>query len=42
MLLGLYEDGFPLSNVYTIIFKNMMKRRNQKLYTHLYDTVGMD
>ena len=28
MLLGLFEDGFPLSSVYTIIFRNMLKRNN--------------
>lgn len=26
MILGFYEDGFPLSYIYTMIFKNMLKR----------------
>jgi|JI10StandDraft_1071094.scaffolds.fasta_scaffold46285_2 hypothetical protein len=35
-MLGLYEDGFPLINVYTSIFRNMLRRINAKLYQHLY------
>lgn len=42
MLLGLFEDGFPLSYVYIVIFKNLLRRKNIKLYTHLYDTVMVD
>lgn len=26
LILGLYEDGFPLAYIYTSIFKNMLKR----------------
>ena len=37
MILGLYEDGFPLIYVYIKIFKNVLKRINIKLYTHLYE-----
>lgn len=42
MLLGLFEDGFPLSSVYIILFRNMLKRFNRKLYNHLYETVVVD
>ena len=31
LLLGMYEDGFPLANIYTLIFKNMLKRLNNDL-----------
>lgn len=41
LLLGLYEDGFPLINVYTCIFRNMLKRISLRLYTHLYENVVM-
>ena len=27
MLLGLFEDGFPLSRTYAVIFKNVLKRK---------------
>lgn len=36
MLLGLYEDGFPLIYVFTSIFRSLLKRTNMKLYKHLY------
>ena len=42
MLLGLFEDGFPLSSVYTIIFKNILKREKPELYSHLYESVQID
>lgn len=41
MMLGLYEDGFPLINVYTCIFRCMLKRINPRLYTHLYEDIAM-
>jgi len=36
MLLGLYEDGFLLSNSYTIIFKNIISRKRKDLYNHMF------
>jgi hypothetical protein len=39
LLLGLYEDGFPLINVYISIFINMLKRLNDQLYGHLFEKV---
>ena len=36
LLLGLFEDGFPLSSVYVTIFKNILKRAKPNLYSHLY------
>ncbi len=42
MLLGLYEDGFPLSNVYSTIFKNILKRLSFDLYEHLYEKLMLD
>ena len=42
MLLGLFEDGFPLSSVYILIFRNMLKRCNKKLYEHLYEKIFVD
>jgi hypothetical protein len=41
LMLGLYEDGFPLINVYLSIFRNMLKRLSDKLYKHLYEKVEM-
>lgn len=41
LMLGLYEDGFPLISVYTSIFRNMLKRLNAKLYKHLYEDIVM-
>ena len=32
MLLGLFEDGFPLGTVYCVIFKHMFKKKLPKLY----------
>ena len=37
LLLGLFEDSFPLSNVYMSIFKRILKRLNPKLYHHLIE-----
>lgn len=42
MLLGLFEDGFPLSAAYIKIFQNILRRLNPKLYKHLYETVLID
>jgi uncharacterized protein YllA (UPF0747 family) len=36
LLLGLYEEGFPLLAVYTSIFRNMLRRISLPLYLHLY------
>lgn len=29
LLLGLYEDDFPLAAVYTLLFKNLLKRSDK-------------
>lgn len=42
LLLGLFEDNFPLSNVYKLLFKNMLKRCNPKLFEHLYHNLCLD
>jgi hypothetical protein len=42
LILGLYEDGFPLSYIYTLIFKNMLKRTDSQLYNHLYNDLMLD
>lgn len=42
LLLGLYEDGFPLCNVFCIVFKNILKRTNQPLYEHLFEVIMVD
>ena len=41
LVLGLFEDGFPLSTIFVGIFKNLLKRKSPQLYTHLYDTLQM-
>jgi hypothetical protein len=41
LMLGLYEDGFPLINVYISIFRKMLKRLNDRLYHHLYEKIEM-
>ena len=42
LLLGLYEDGFPLANIFTLIFKNMLKRFDERLYHHIYTDLMLD
>ena len=42
LLLGLYEDGFPLTNIYTLIFKNILKRVDPTLFNHLYSNLMLD
>ncbi len=42
LLLGLYEDGFPLANIYTLIFKNILKRVDSTLFNHLYSNLMLD
>ena len=42
LLLGLCEDGFPLCNVFCIVFKNILKRVNQPLYEHLFEVIMVD
>ena len=42
LLLGLYEDGFPLANIYTLIFKNILKKMDKQLHSHLYDSLMLD
>ena len=42
LLLGLYEDGFPLANVYTKIFKSMLRRIDKGLYSHIYENLMLD
>lgn len=42
LLLGLYEDGFPLANIYTNIFKNMLKRLDGALHNHIYNNLMLD
>lgn len=32
LLLGLFEDGFPLTEIYKAIFKSIIKRENNQLY----------
>ncbi len=36
LLLGLYEDGFPLCNTFVSVFKSILKRLNGQLYLHLF------
>jgi hypothetical protein len=42
LLLGLYEDGFPLAAVYTLLFKNLLKRYDYELYNHIYNVLVLD
>lgn len=42
MLLGLFEDGFPLSGVYSLLFKNLLRRHHSQAYAHLYEVVMID
>lgn len=42
LLLGLYEDGFPLANIYTMIFKNILKRIDPELCNHIYANLMLD
>jgi len=42
LLLGLYEDGFPLANIYINIFKNILKRLDISLYNHIYNNLMLD
>lgn len=42
MLLGLYEDGFPLYNIFNTLFQNVLKRANESLYTHMFVELGVD
>ena len=42
LLLGMFEDKFPLSNVYTILFKNILKREHPQLFEHLYNKLCLD
>lgn len=41
-LLGLYEDGFPLSNCYTAMFGNVLKRTDPQLHQHLFSKLALD
>lgn len=42
LILGLYEDGFPLAYIYTTIFKNMLSRVDLELHDHVYSTLMLD
>lgn len=42
LLLGLYEDGFPLNNVFCFVFKNVLRRKNEELYVHLFEELMID
>jgi len=42
LLLGLFEDRFPLSDIYKNIFKNILKRINPLLFKHLYEDLHMN
>lgn len=42
LLLGLYEDDFPLSNAFIYIFKNVLRRTDEALYVHLFDVLCVD
>lgn len=42
LLLGLYEDGFPLANIFTLLFKNMLKRTDSQLFNHIYSNLMLD
>ena len=42
MLLGLYEDGFPLNNVFCSAFKSMVKRVKPLLFEHLFEVLMVD
>lgn len=42
LLLGLYEDGFPLYTAFTVLFENVLKRVNQVLYEHMFEVLGID
>ncbi len=39
LLLGFYEEGFPLIKTYQNIFKNVLKRVIPDLYMHLYENI---
>jgi hypothetical protein len=42
LILGLYEDGFPLAYIYTSIFKSMLKRLDVRLHDHLFIDLRLD
>jgi len=42
LLLGLYEDDFPLAVIYTLIFKNLLRRYDLQLYHHLYEVLVLE
>lgn len=42
LVLGLYEDGFPLARVLAAIFSGMLKRLDPALHNHLYSELALD
>jgi hypothetical protein len=42
MLLGLYEDGFPLYNLLTLLLQNALRRASHHLYLHMFVQLGVD
>ena len=42
LILGLYEEGFPLAYIYTTVFSNMLRRMDPELHSHLYTTLMLD
>lgn len=42
LLLGLYEDGFPLAGIFTLLFKNILKRIDEQLFNHIYCSLLLD
>lgn len=42
LLLGLYEDGFPLSNACTSLFTSIIQRKRPHLYSHLFEELMVD
>ncbi len=42
LLLGLFQDSFPLTDIYKHVFKNVLKRENSQVYQHLYEEMQID
>lgn len=42
MLLGLYDDGFPLTNVFSTVFSNVLRRVDNELHKRIFETLNID
>jgi hypothetical protein len=42
LFLGLYEDSFPLYLIFSLLFENVLKRTNNILSAHIFESLGID